>query len=427
MFIEVFRNMWRRKLRSTLTIAGIVIGIFAFTVMGSMAVKFNAMIGGAKRYVTGQISVMPKGTVGYSTGGGSTLPVDTLNKIAEVDGVEAVGAGVELLADEPTGDVSVSFGAPKTIEGMDLSSNYRNRNWETMDMKSGKMVTSDDSEDSVTIGYDIAQTDSLEVGDTITVRGRDFAVVGILSQTLTGPDKYIFMSINPAREILVESSPFLKSLKEQADQAEQITSAELARLPKATREQLAQASTFRVEDLSTAAGVSWKDGEDPEVVAERIKDQLGDEVLVYSPKQLGDVIDKASAAFNSIILGSALIALIVGGFSIVNTMIMSISERTREIGIKKALGASQGAIAREYTLESAIIGLIGGLIGTGLGTLFANLLNQQLAKSGSEIFLVKPWFLATVIGFSLFLGVVAGMIPAARAARLKVVKALREL
>jgi putative ABC transport system permease protein len=428
---EIFRNMWRRKMRTALTIFGIAIGIFAFTVMGSMALKINKMISGGKRYITGQITIMPKGAAAESFGSGggtSFLAVDTLNEMAKVDGVEAITGGVALSLTEPDPDNPTgggfSFGPPPTIIGMDTQTTFKNRNWETLDMKEGRLITADDGENVVTIGYTIALDNNLKTDDTFKIRGKDFKVVGVIDQTLTGPDTYVMMPINSARQLLIDSVPFLKSLKERADEAANISEAALAKLPAETRKQITEAKSFKMEDINQSASVSWKDGQDSDVVANRIKEQFKDEAVVLSPKKLGEQIDKASAIFNTMILGSALIALIVGGFSIINTMIMSISERKKEIGIKKALGASRKTIAFEYTLEAGVIGIIGGAIGMGLGAILASILNS---KTSAEIFLLSPGFLGGVIIFAFILGVIAGIIPAVKASRMKAVDAIREL
>ena len=430
--MEILRNMWRRKFRTFLTIFGIAIGIFAFTIMGSMALKFNKMIDGGKRYITGQITIMPKGSSFTGGSGGNTiLPVDTLNKISKVKGVKAVSAGVELALEEPNPDdpigSSMSFGVPPTIEGIDLNSSYENRNWKTMDMKEGRMLQKGDKDNIITIGYTIATDKKLKIGDKFKIRGKEFEVIGIMDKTMTGPDSYVFMPIKPAREMLIASNPFLKSLKEQSDKAAKISDASFAMMPKENREQILQAKTFKVEDVTTMASASWEDGQDSEKVSNRIKDQFKKEVLVLSPVKMGEEIDKATVIFNAIILGTALIALIVGGFSIINTMIMSISERTKEIGIKKALGAGRLAIAWEYTLEAGVIGLIGGLLGMGLGVLGALIINGKLAEKGAEIFLIQGSFLVEVVAFSFVLGIIAGVIPAFRASRMRAVDAIREL
>ena len=430
--MEILRNMWRRKFRTFLTIFGITIGMFAFTIMGSMALKFNKMIEGGKLYITGQISIMPKGSSFTGGGGGSSvLPVDTLNKIAQVEGVKAVAAGVELSLEEPDPNnpigASMSFGVPPTIIGTDLNSTYENRNWKTLDMKEGRMLQKGDSDDKIVIGSTIALDKNLKTGDKFKIRGKEFEIIGVLDKTMTGPDSYVFMPIKPAREMLIESNPFLKSLKSQSDNAAKISDAALAAMPAETRNQIQQAKSFKEEDVNTAASASWQDGQDSEVVSNRIKDQFKDQVLVLSPVKMGQEIDKATVIFNALILGVALIALIVGGFSIINTMVMSISERTKEIGIKKALGASGRSIAWEYTLEAGIIGLIGGAVGMGLGVLTAVLLNHKMAQKGAELFLIQGNFLLGVILFSFVIGIIAGVIPAVRAAKMKAVDAIREL
>lgn len=429
--MEIFRNLWRRKFRTFLTVFGIAIGIFAFTVMGSLALKLNKMIDGGKKYITGQITIMPKGSSaeGMGGGGGSILPIDTLNKIAAVEGVDKVGAIVNLSLEEPDPDnpSGMNMGVPPTIYGTDFKSEYKNKNWETMAMKEGHMVGKDDSNTDVSVGITIANDKKVSVGDKIKVRGQEFNVVGIVDRTMTGPDSYVFMSIDKAREMLIDSNPFLKSLRQRSEDAAKISDAALDAMPQSSRQQVAEAKAFKIEDVTSMAGVTWKDGFDSESVATKIKDEYKNDVSVLSPKKMGEQIDSASVVMNAVILGSALIALLVGGFSIINTMIMSISERTKEIGIKKAVGASNKSILFEYTVEAGIIGLVGGVIGTGLGTIVMVALNSRMANSGAQIFSVDINYLATVLGFSFVLGILAGIIPAYRASKLKVVDAMREL
>ena len=427
--MEILRNMWRRKFRTFLTVVGIAVGIFAFTVMGSMALKLNKMIDGGKKYITGQISIMPKGT-DFATGQMSgMLPVDTLNKIAEVEGVEAVEGSVSLALDEPNPDepVSMSMSQPITIYSTDTTSTFKNKNWETLDMKEGKLVDKDSADEDISIGSTVALDKGWKLGDKVKIRGKEFNVVGILDKTMTGPDSYVFMKLPIVREMYIESNPFLKSLKDRASEAANISDKELAKLTPETRSQVVQAKSFKVEDVSSMASVSWKDGADPEEVVNRIKDQYKNDVTVLSPKKMGEQIDKASATMNAIIYGAAMLALIVGIFSITNTMIMSISERTKEIGIKKAIGASGRSISWEYTLEAGVMSLVGGLVGMGIGVASILLINSKMANKGAEIFLIEPSFLAQVVVFSFVIGIIAGIIPAIRASKLKVVDAIREL
>jgi putative ABC transport system permease protein len=357
------------------------------------------------------------------------LPIDTLNKIALVDGVEAVAGSVSLAVDEPNPDepVSVNMGQPATIYSLDTNSNFKNKNWETLAMKEGKLIDKNNSDTDISIGSTVALDKNWKVGDKVTIRGKEFRVVGILDKTMTGPDSYVFMKLSMARELYIDSTPFLKSLKDRAAEASNISDSELSKLSPEAKNQVLQAKAFKVEDVSTQAAVSWKDGADPEVIVAKIKDQFKSDVVVLSPKKMGEQIDKASATMNAIIYGAAMLALIVGIFSITNTMVMSISERTKEIGIKKAIGASGKSIAYEYTLEAGIISLIGGLLGMAVGVVAILIINSKMASKGAEIFLLNTQFLVGVVVFSFVIGIVAGVIPATRAAKLKVVDAIREL
>jgi putative ABC transport system permease protein len=131
------------------------------------------------------------------------------------------------------------------------------------------------------------------------------------------------------------------------------------------------------------------------------------------------------AIFNAIIIGVALISLVVGGLSVINTMAMSVAERTREIGIKRAIGGSRGRIVRELLAESGAIGLLGGLLGLGLGTLVVVVANEAGRASGTVLFQMTPQTAIFAVGFSTILGTVAGLIPAWNASRLDPVDALR--
>jgi putative ABC transport system permease protein len=131
--------------------------------------------------------------------------------------------------------------------------------------------------------------------------------------------------------------------------------------------------------------------------------------------------------FNVIVLGGAALAAVVGGLAVVTTMIMSVNERTREIGIKKALGADDSTIVREYLAEAALMGLFGGASGLWFGWVVANLLNVVVAggQGGSDVWLVTPRLAVMVLAFAVGLGLIAGVYPAWSAARLDPVQALR--
>lgn len=416
--LEILRNMWRRKLRTGLTIFGIVIGIFALTVMGSMAEETNAMISGAIKFFTGQITVTGKSGFGI---GGQLIPKDSIDKLAKIKGVEGVATEVDMLLEDSQS--MASFGMPAQIVGADLSQKYNNRRLKELELKSGRDLKNGDR-GLVLVGSDIAVDKKLKVGKIFKVRGKSFKVIGIVAKTLTGPDKIVYMSIEDARELFIKSQPFLRDLQKKAEQAKKIPKASLARMPKEARLQIAEAITFKPENIYTGANVFWRDGANAEKVAKNINKTISD-VTALSPKAMKKQLEQMSVVFNLIIMGSALVALVVGGLSVINTMIMSVSERTREIGVKRAIGARTRNILSEYLIEAGTIGLIGGLIGLGLGWAVTNAFNANFASKGVEIFLVSRRLVAGSLGFAFILGVLAGVYPAVHAARLNPVKALR--
>jgi putative ABC transport system permease protein len=164
-------------------------------------------------------------------------------------------------------------------------------------------------------------------------------------------------------------------------------------------------------------------------VEERVK-KLG-----FQAFSLNDALQGAKRAF--IILDIVLsligsIALAVSSLGIVNTMVMSILERTREIGIMKAIGGSDSDIRRIFLIEASAIGLLGGVAGVALGWLVGRIINfganvyiQQQGGTAGNLFSLPLWLIGGAIGFSIAVSLVAGSYPAARAAKLNPIEALR--
>jgi putative ABC transport system permease protein len=416
--VETLRNIFRHKLRTSLTIFGIAIGIFALTVMGAMAEKMNLMVAGGIRFYTGQITITGKGSFGPGT---DLLPSSLLKKIEKIKGVESVQPEVSFLLAEDQG--MISFGMPDVVVGSNPGLKNKNRNWRNLELDSGRTLKKGDKLKCV-VGADIATSKKLKVGDYLPIRKEKFKVVGIMKKVLTGPDKMVLIPISDARRLYVKSSPYLRALKKQAEQSRSLSEEELKSLPPEIQERVKKSASFKESGIITGASVYWKDGVSPSKLANKIVKKVKD-IQALSPAEMKKQFQQASVIFNLIILGSALIALIVGGLSVINTMIMSVSERTREIGIKKAVGAKTRHILWEYLLEAGLIGLIGGLIGLSFGSLLASGINSSTASKGVEIFLVSQRLVISALAFAIILGAVAGIYPAVHAARLDPVKALR--
>ena len=178
------------------------------------------------------------------------------------------------------------------------------------------------------------------------------------------------------------------------------------------------------ENIATSFVVYPSDGVSPDTLATLINLRVAG-VSATGPMAFQRQIVNQLRIFTTIIFGIAIVSLLVGGLSVINTMTMSVSERTREIGIRKAIGATDGAIMRQFIAESALMGLIGGLAGLALGWLIASGLNVAGQASGNQVFLITNRLALGSVAFALVLGVVSGLYPAYHAASLNPVVALR--
>jgi len=244
------------------------------------------------------------------------------------------------------------------------------------------------------LGSDLARKEKASVGTKLKIRGVEFEVVGILEPTLTAPDSTAFMPLEASQRLFHAS------------------------LPAPIQEAIA------ADQLIDQVVVYPEKGVSESHLAARIETSV-DNVTTLTGAEFDEQVGSATAIFNAIIIGVAIISLVVGGLSVINTMAMSVAERTREIGIKRAIGGSRGRIIRELVVEAGVIGFIGGLVGLGLGALVVVLGNEIGRDSGTVLFDLTPGTAIFAVAFSTILGIVAGVIPAWSAARLDPVEALR--
>lgn len=383
--MAVLRNIFRRKLRAFLTISGITIGVFALVVMGSMAEKINLLVDGGLRYYGDKVTVASDASGGTF---GAPLSLTKIDEIEQVQGVAAASASVMMLIDDEQG---LTMGVPPMIMGGD----GRGDEYESFKItyRSGRALAPEER-GKVVVGADLVAKLNAEVGRTITVRGTEFEVVGIMDKTLTAPDSCVFVALADAQQLY------------------------LAELPEIIRSQVIP------DQLITGITVYPQPGVDPEALALRINDQVSG-VKASGPDDFKEQVASSTRIFNAIVFGVALISLLVGGLSVVNTMTMSVFERTREIGIRKAVGASHGQIVGQFLTESAVIGALGGGAGLLLGWMFTMVANAAGNGSGTSLFLLTSRLAIGAVLFALLLGVISGIYPSWHAARLKPVAALR--
>ena len=383
--MRILRELSRRKLRTSLTITGITIGIWALVVFSSLANQINGLVGMGSEYFADKIVV----TDGMAFGS-SPMRLDDVEIIAGLDGVGAVQPKVEIPWDP---DPAIGFGAPDflvgTIPGADAG-------FETfkLELATGRQLIAEDTGNVVVLGSTIARKYGVVAGGTVDIRGESFEVLGTLQPTLSSPDTNGFIPLSTAQALYLGDLPPLVAESLQAD------------------------------ELANQIVVFPEVGADPTTVAAAIEAAVENSATMTGA-EFSETVGATTVIFNAIIIGVAAISLIVGGLSVINTMAMSVAERTREIGIRRAIGGSRRRIVRELVAEAGVIGLLGGLIGLGLGAAVVVLVNEAGRSSGTVLFDLTAQTAAFAVGFSTILGMVAGIIPAWTAARLDPVSALR--
>jgi len=379
----IFRNMWRRKGRTFLTIFGIVVGIFALTVLGGMSARLNQQVQGMKGFITGKITVSAAGT-NMQNAAGKFLNLAAARQLEQIPGV--AGASGLLMNDLKVTE-GMSMSIPQLIVAYEDA--HSQDLFKDIKVAKGKLLSAGES-GKVALGSDLANQMKAKVGQTVNLKGRKFQVVGILDTTMGVIDGWAFVPYADGMAILQADNPYLP-----------------------------------VTNLVQSIVVLPKPGVDIEALASTMKKTLT-RFKVMSPVDSEKQISQMSTIFNAIILGIAFIALFVGGLSVINTMVMAVSERTREIGLKKAIGAKVKTILGEYLEEAAAIGLMAGITGMLLGLLAISLLNQATHKSNVIVFSVTTMVIVGPVIFATVLGTVAGLFPALRAARLNPVDSLKE-
>jgi putative ABC transport system permease protein len=384
---EILKNMFRRKVRTILTICGIAIGILALVVMGAMAEKIQLLVDGGVKYYGDKVIVS---SAEGGLFGGAPMTNDQAKPLEKVEGVNVVSATVSTTLNKEMN--TVNFGPPASIQASD----NKGRDLESfkITMSKGRDLK-DDDKGKVVVGADLVKKLDAEVGKEVEIRGKKFEVVGIMEKTLTAPDSSIAMPMSDAQQIVYDD------------------------LPDIVKRQV------KPSDIVSSFVVYPKSGVNPNDLAEKISKEVPT-VKGMGPKVFKDQIEAATKVLNQILYGIAAISLMVGSLSVINTMTMSISERTKEIGIKKAVGAKTGNILFEYLTEAGFIGLFGGLIGLGVGGFIVTSINAAMAVKGDKLFLLTPRLMIGAVVFSVVLGIVAGIFPAVHATRISIVKSLRE-
>ena len=384
--MSLLRDIFRRKGRSILTITGIGVGVFTLVVLGAVAENMNVLLGKSgsmyDRYVT-----VVEGESGNYVGmslGSRPLPPDTLARLRDYPGVKAVSPQANIMIDDKF------TGVPPMILGTEANS----PDYAGFSLASGRRLNEGERGAAV-LGTDLAKKRGVKLGDTIELRGMRFTVVGIYDRTyMTVTDSSAYVPLADAQRILY------------------------ARLPESFRRNV------KPSEIVLQANVYGVKGEDLDQLGTRLGRDV-DGILASGPTKMKQAQGAIISLINAIVWSVGLIALVVSTLSIVNTMSMSVGERAREIGVKRALGATRRRIGRDVIAESALMGALGGAGGLALGALVAVVLNAAVVSTtGTSMLLITGRLVIGTLAFAIALGVIGGLWPARRAARLDPAAAL---
>jgi putative ABC transport system permease protein len=377
----------RARIRAALTMLGVVIGVAS--VVGLVSVGR-----GTTARITQQLSSLGTNLLTISPTGFSdgTLTIDDANAIAGLQGLAAVAPEIEA-----QGVVATSATNTTSTSVVGTSAQYAQvRAYEVWQGTFLSQIDANHTLRSVVLGASVATNLGLgaeAVGTDVTINGIPFQVVGILQPKggagFNNPDDEVLIPLETVSKYFVGGTG------------------------------------VRAIGVSVADGVDMQAMKDSIAELLRVRHGIGatdtDDFQIFDQTQLLQAASTISDTLTLLLGGIASIALVVGGIGIMNIMLVSVRERTREIGIRKALGARRRDILSQFLIEAVTLSLVGGLIGILAGVIVSALIGR-LAGWG---FIFDPATLAVATAFSLAVGVVFGVWPARQAARLDPVIALR--
>ena len=375
------------RLRAALTMLGVVIGVASVV----------ALVGvgqGTTANITSRLSALGTNLLTISPTGrstSSTLTLEDAAAISKVDGIAAV-------APELQTSLSIVAGTKSTTTSV-IGTSAAYGQVRAYDVWQGAFLTDALTDRGLRVAVLGATTasdlglDASSIGSTIQVGGLPFTVIGILQPKggsgFQNPDDEILVPLGAVSKYFV-SGDSIRTIGVSVATNDQMTEA-------------TNAITALLRDRHQLAATDTAD------------------FSVFNQTQLLDAASSISATLTLLLGGIASISLIVGGIGIMNIMLVSVRERTREIGIRKAVGARRRDILAQFLIEALTLSLLGGLIGIVLG-LGVSALIGQIAGWGFQF---NPTTVAAAVVFSLAVGVVFGVWPARMAARLDPISALR--
>lgn len=374
-------RIWATKIRSLLTMLGVVIGVAAI-------VALTSIVDGASQGINKSLATLGTNQLNITAMAPDSLTEQDAQELAALENVSVMFVQSQNQGTIATDDKRVNarlvgvsakyFEAvkPEIALGSYLSS-------------SSFAATAKDVVFGADAANDLGLTKAM-LGQTVKLNGQDFRLVGVLDdQAGFGTSGRVYVPIDSARK-LFSQYPYVSSIVIQADTPEQVDTLQLqADVLLRERYGLGEETTARYTITNQASLIA--------------------------------AVGSITATLGLLLTGIAAISLIVGGIGIMNIMLVSVRERTREIGVRRAIGAKQSNILTQFLIEAIVLSLAGGVVGLILGEIAAFF----LAVIGDWVFSIRLDTVGLALGFSLLVGVVFGVWPARTAAKLEPIDALR--
>lgn len=389
-FTMALRSIGSSKMRSLLTMLGIIIGVMALVVLVSL-------VNGATDSVTSAVSDLGNSlvTVSISDDKGKPVELEDLNTwMAEEDGLGLIAAykNASVLGKHESnyGSVTLYGTTPAYYEIQNLQ------------LSMGRWLKETDLENSsyVCVINETAAEDLIGyvdcVGQTLTLSGVEFTVVGVLqsdedslTSMLTSGSKIAYIPYSSLIRLLDSVSPDVTSFYVAAPEGGTVDGAE------------------KVMDT---------------ILLDRFEEDE-DAYSLSTSNVLEEAMSTITSTLSILLGGIAAISLVVGGIGIMNIMMVSVTERTREIGIRKAIGASRGTILTQFLMEAVVLCMMGCGLGIFLSWAILQILSAVVASTGITFALNMGVVLIAVV-FCFFIGILFGLYPANKAAKMKPIDAL---
>ncbi|HTT58641.1 MAG TPA: ABC transporter permease [Acidimicrobiales bacterium] len=401
--VETIRSaleaIWGHRLRSALTVLGILIGIAAVILTVGLGEGASATVNSAISSLGTNLLIV---TPGSSSSGGVQGGFGSASTLTYADAQDLASRTVcpNIVAVAPTATtfdnvVAGSKNWTTQIDGTTASwLKVRDRT-----MAEGSFFTPsqvDDADAVAVIGSSTAQELGLgefALGQVITVNNVSLSVIGVLNtagdSSGIDEDDMVLVPITLAQSLITGS-------------------------------QSVQSIYVEAQSQGTL-GAAYGETDDELLALHQITNPAKADFTITSQSTLESTANSVNDALTFLLAGIAAISLLVGGIGVMNIMLVSVTERVREIGLRKALGATPAAIRRQFLFEASALGLTGGFLGAGLGVLGAVVIPQFV----SNHITLEWWALAGSIGVAMAIGLGFGVYPAARAARLAPIDALR--